>query len=254
VIDDMHRERETANRNRRLSAPLKDLRRTKTVDGLEAVVDRARAAFCFAHVTFLVARAGIEQTATPLYLTTYPPEWVELYLERNYFDLDPVLAEARFAFLPFDWSRIVDRQAGIRAFFDEARSFGIGRHGLTVPIRASNGERSLLSVTSNQSAREWKQQRLACEDDLFVFARHLHDRFITLCGLRALNAPGSLSRRERQCLELLGQGLLPKQIAARLGVSESAIRKYAYSAKQKLRSRTLSQAMARAAALDIILP
>lgn len=248
----MRRARDHTDRNSRLSAPLNDLQAVEVADGLGAVIDAARVAFRLAHVTFLVARVGILTPSPPRFLTTYPAEWIDIYLQRNYLGIDPVVAKARTAFFPFDWSCLADRRTSSRTFFDEARSFGIGRHGLTVPVQAPNGERSLLSVTSDLPVREWRRQRAMSEDELFIFARHLHDRFVALSGLRGSNSPRPLSPRERQCLELLGEGLLLKQVANRLAISDSAVRQYIRSAKQKLSARTLSQAMARAATLELI--
>lgn len=235
-----------------LTAAIERIRKIDAVDDLSSVIDRAREAFRLAHLTFLLARVGIREEATPPFVTTYPAGWTEIYVRRNYFEIDPIIEEARRSFFPFHWSLVGDRRVTIRKFFDEARSFGVGRYGLTVPIRAADGERSLLSVTSNLSMREWRRQCALCEDALFAFGRHFHERYVALSGLRSSNSPKALSRRERQCLTLLGEGLLFKQIAGDLQISESAVRQYVHSAKQKLLARTVSQAVARATALEII--
>jgi DNA-binding CsgD family transcriptional regulator len=252
MFDDVYRANRNAHRTSRLSALLEGLRRVTEPQGFEPVMEGMRETFQFAHVTFLVARVGIPATTFPRFLSTYPQQWIDTYLQWSYLEIDPVIEEARTASLPFDWSCLTDRMTSTRSFFDEARSLGVGRHGLTVPVRASHGERSLLSVTSHLSSREWRHQRAACEDDLVVFARHFHDRFVALSGLRVSNTPRPLSLRERQCLELLSKGFLLKQIAAHLSLSDSAVRQYIRSAKLKLSARTLSQAMARAAILEII--
>lgn len=247
--------RQTKNHFRNASIPGaagERIWRIDAVDELGSVIVRAREAFRLAHLTFLVARVGIWKEATPPFVTTYPAGWTEIYVRRNYFEIDPIIAEARTSFLPFQWSLAGDRRDTVQKFFHEARSFGVGRHGLTVPIRAANGERSLLSVTSNVSMREWRRHCALYEDALFAFGRHFHERYLALSGLRSPNSPKPLSRRECQCLTLLGEGLLFKQIAGDLEISESAVRQYVHSAKQKLLAKTVSQAVARATALEII--
>jgi DNA-binding CsgD family transcriptional regulator len=252
MVETVPRARDISRSHSRLHAALDCLRKVEVADGLAAAIDATRMAYQFTNVTFLVAQAGIPGLTTPRFLTTYPAEWTEIYFQRNYLDIDPVIDKARTALFPYDWSCLVDRRESARIFFNEAQSFGVGRHGLTIPVRAPNGERSLLSVTSDVPAREWRRLRDTCRDPLFLFAFNLHDRFVSLSGLRASNSPRPLSRRERQCLELLCKGLMFKQIAAHLMISESAVRLYIRSAKRKLSARTLSQATARAAALEII--
>lgn len=240
-----------ADRGSRLSVALDWLRHVESLAQLGDVLEQLREVFQLGHATFLLTGMGISTSAGPCFVTTYPREWIELYLNRDYFRIDPVIAWAQTSFLPFEWSDLETPANGAEAFFSEARSFGITGHGLTVPIFAPRGERSLLSVTSNLSSGMWTRHRPEMEDDLFVFARHLHDRFSKMSGLRSSNALPSLSQRERQCLELVANGLLFKQIAAELRISESAVRLYIRSAKRKLSAETLSQAMVRATVLDL---
>lgn len=245
-----------ADRSPRLSMALDWLQRVDNLAQFDGIMEQLRHAFRLGHATFVVTRAGLSANAIPCFITTYPPEWIELYLRRDYVRIDPVIEQAHTSLLPFEWSGLDKPANGADVFFREARSFGIAGNGLTVPVFASRGERSLLSVTSELPSSDWRRHRPGIEDDLFVFARYLHDRLLSISGLRASNAPPSMSQRERQCLELVARGLLFKQIAAELTISESAVRLYIRSAKRKLSAGTLSQAVVRAAVLDLfpILP
>ena len=65
-------------------------------------------------------------------------------------------------------------------------------------------------------------------------------------------ATSTLSRRERQVLGLIGEGLTTRQMARRLGISERTIESHISRLYQKLAVRTRVQALHRAAGLGLI--
>src|SRR4029078_181151 len=81
---------------------------------------------------------------------------------------------------------------------------------------------------------------------------YAHDRAMRLSGLRHDHVMRPLSPREKQCLESLLQGQTPRQVAAALGLSGSAVHAYLRTARQKLECSTLEQAIAKAIRFEII--
>jgi DNA-binding NarL/FixJ family response regulator len=79
----------------------------------------------------------------------------------------------------------------------------------------------------------------------------MHERFVDVLEARNHDFR-HLSRRERQCLQMLAQGVVPKRIASSLHLSESAVRLYISTARRKLRAATVYQAIARATCCDMI--
>ncbi len=194
---------------------------------------------------------GIPQTQLPLILT-YPREWVDTYMTQNYLEIDPVVRTEHRCCLSFDWSSLDLKSPSSARFFQEAETFGIGRRGLTTNVRGPGGERSLFTVTSNLDEAQWVELRESAKTDFHVFAINLHEKVMTLSGLRERNRITRLSRRETQCLELLARGFVPKQIVTSLGISESAVRLYLGSGRRKLQVATMNQAIAKAATLELI--
>lgn len=135
---------------------------------------------------------------------------------------------------------------------EEAPSYDIGPHGLTIPIRGPRGERSLFSVTSNLSKRNWLRQRASSIHELQILSHSLHETMLSTAALREVGRYRSLSKRECQCLQLLGTGRISKQIAANLGISENAVKLYLRSAKLKLGASTNHHAVAKASYLELI--
>jgi LuxR family transcriptional regulator, quorum-sensing system regulator SdiA len=69
---------------------------------------------------------------------------------------------------------------------------------------------------------------------------------------RAYSRPKNLTEAELETLGLVKNGLLMKEIASALGVSESAVKQRLRNARVKLRAKTGSQAAARATMLGMI--
>jgi DNA-binding CsgD family transcriptional regulator len=251
---DMLHERKTMEDRQQspLSWSLTMLRRVGSRAELNVAFAAIRDRYQFAHLAFLVVRLANRADTHPFYCTTYPEEWTSLYLERNYFEIDPVIDLSRTGFLHVDWSNLDRHSARTRGFFKEAVSFDIGRHGLTVPIRGPGGERSLFSVTSNLPRPEWRKLRTSSDHDLQILSHYVHEKALSVWGLRTSGGYRKLSGREQECLQLLANGLVSKRIAARLQISESAVRLYLKLAKRKLDAATIYQAIARASFLEII--
>jgi len=222
-----------------------------TVDELRSAIFHIRDCFRLSHLVFHVVRLGVGNADHPLILSTYSRAWVDYYVENNFFMLDPVLDVSRVGLLPVDWSCLERANAATEHFFRQADSYGVGRFGITIPVRGPRGERSLLTATSNLNEHGWADLRTDCEEDLQLLAPHIHEQALTVSGLRA-KAARALSPRQLECINLVAQGKMPKQIAATLGISESAVRLYLRSARQKLGGATTTQAVSRAVAIELV--
>lgn len=188
----------------------------------------------------------------PYYCSTYPDTWTEIYVDRRYFEIDPAINVIRWAFMPVDWSSLDRRPAHVSRLFGEARSYDIGPHGLTIPVRGPKGERCLFSVTSNLRRRDWSRLRASSIHELQILSHYLHETVLSASGLREVDRYRNLSRRETQCLQLVATGRISKQIAADLSISENAVKLYLRSARIKLGAATSHQAVAKASFLELI--
>lgn len=198
-----------------------------------------------------VAIPGVEQE-NPVLLLTYDPSWVSLYKENNYFQIDPVVKSGRNGFLPVDWQNVDRDSTTARRFFARADSHGVGRNGISLPIRGANGERAIFTVTSNASNEEWAANRIVYMRDFQMIGHYVHHRVLDLSGMRPRGSSRKPSAREVQCLKAISKGRTPKQIAADLQISESAVRLYLHSIRSKLGCATITQAVLTARNLNII--
>lgn len=235
-----------------LDEVLTEIGAAKNLEELFVTLAKIRAKFGLANIVYHAVNIPGCAIRNPILLPTYDPAWVARYLERDYFAIDPIVTLGRTGFLPLDWSEIDRGSEQVRQFFREAERFGVGRRGVTIPVRGPGGERSLVTVTSNASEREWESNRVQHMREFQLIAHYLHDAAMRRSGLRMVEAMPTLSRREQECLQGISHGLTPKQIAAQLGVSITAIQLYLQSAKHKLGCTTTAQAVARAVILELI--
>jgi DNA-binding CsgD family transcriptional regulator len=228
------------------------IERAASVDELSAILYDLRNESGLAHLVYHAALVPAFDKVNPLLLLTYDDAWVKRYVERDYFRIDPVVLAGRKSFLPIDWLSVEHASKEARHFFAEAESYGVGRHGFTLPIRGPAGERALFTITTNATDAHWHRWRFSHLRDFHVLAHYFHDRAMRLAGLRYDNVMRPLSPREKQCLESLMQGRAPGQVADALGLSVSAVHAYLRTARQKLECRTIEQAIAKAIRLDIV--
>jgi DNA-binding CsgD family transcriptional regulator len=236
----------------RLALSLSDVQAVKEREELKLALCNICTRYDLSHVSFLVVRNGVNATHYPFYCTTYPAAWIEAYLTRNLFEIDPVMDIVRAGHLPVDWSSLDQKSTQVRHFFEEARSHGVGPNGLTIPVRGAHGERALFSVASDLSTQDWSSLCASSTHDLHILSHYLHETVLAVTGLRKDARYKKLSRRERQCLQLLAAGKIHKQIAAALEISESSVRLYLRSARNKLGASTSHHAVARASFLELI--
>jgi LuxR family transcriptional regulator, activator of conjugal transfer of Ti plasmids len=181
----------------------------------------------------------------PVYITTYPGEWTQHYLDSRYYEIDPVVAQAR-GLLPFEWNSLnplPQASAPQRRLFREATDFGINC-GFTVPIHDSYGRVGAVTFTSDRKPELLRRDLDAYRNVLHLAAMyfHVHARQ-KLEGVIELNRP-HLSPREMACLQWVARGKSTWDIGEILGVSRRTVVFHLENAKRKLNALTLPQAVA----------
>lgn len=231
---------------------LDELAQVTSFDGLDEFARQICTFYRVQNVAFQIVSPSPHNGEAPLFIATYERQWIQRYIERDYFKIDPVVLAGANGFLPFDWDELDRSSCRTRSLFDEAESYGVGRRGLTVPVRGPGRERSLITVTTVDTKDQWAQRRCAIQRDFHVLAHFLHERSLRLSGLRPTFARPSLSSREKQCLELLARGHAPKQIAYELDLAIGTVRLYLSSARSKLGAANKYEAIARAVQNELV--
>jgi len=177
-------------------------------------------------------------------IQNYPDEWTRSYSARQLHEIDPVFLYASRSLLPFSWdapkfkSELTTPQQSVLA---EAASLGLHR-GYTIPIHlpwaasAPPASCSVIPDSESLSADRYLAVRL--------MATHLYD----VANREPSDPPengrhGRLTRRERQCLELVAQGKSDWTAGQLLNLSEHTVHGHIERAKRRFGVATRVQAV-----------
>ena len=173
-----------------------------------------------------------------------PQEWVRHYTSRGFMMQDPVLRWAYGETGHTRWSALQSQDT--YGILDQARGFGL-TYGVAIslrdPVRASGsseaqGNRSFGSFARGD--REFEADEIAYLHDI-IAERHA-----------ALSPPTNLTEAALEALRMARGGMLLKELAHQLGVSEGAIEQRLKSAKVKLGARNSTHAIAKATQFGLI--
>ncbi|MGY2051147.1 LuxR family transcriptional regulator [Methylobacterium sp. JK268] len=190
-------------------------------------------------------------TSDPCLFVTYSQEWIEHYRSKKYFAIDPVLRAGFSSLLPVNWNELDTTGSRVKRFFGEAAEFGVGRNGLTFPVRGRAGERALFTITSNASPAEWSRDAPHLIRDFQTIAYYIHN--IATRSHRPQPPPINLSPRELDCLRWKACGKTDWETAKILGISEKTVRFYIDLARVKLNAANVTHAVAKALHHNLIL-
>jgi DNA-binding CsgD family transcriptional regulator len=181
---------------------------------------------------------------------TYPAEWQARYFKKQYARIDPVIAWASEAVLPFDWDELPKDDPAVRAFFDDAADHDVGRNGFSIPLRNRKGVRSLISFTSNHSKDDWAEYK----SRNIVKLQPMAVLIDSAAGTNFKLTPEAieLSKREEECLIWAARGKTYHDIAGILNLSFASVKTYLDTARHKLSCINLIHAVAVAIATGVI--
>ncbi|MBM9594686.1 helix-turn-helix transcriptional regulator [Roseitranquillus sediminis] len=184
---------------------------------------------------------------------TYAPEWAVHYINQNYIRVDPVVSGCFNRFHPVEWKQLDWSGKAARAFLGEAVEAGVGRQGLSVPLRGPNGQFALFTVTDECADSAWRAYADERTRDLILIAHFFNQKALEIRRGTDYAEVMRLSPREIDALTMLAIGYSRAQAAERLSISEHTLRVYIESARSKLGAANTTHAVAKALTLGLIL-
>ncbi len=232
----------------RLDSILEDLEGASDLSGLQTAIERLRDYFKVDHMVYhWVSGAGDQYGCG-----TYPPEWVQRYLEKEYLRIDPVIQGCYQRFHPVEWKRFDWSSKAARAFQKEAIAYGVGNQGYSVPVRGPNGQFALYTVSHNCDDDSWAEFTENNRRDLILIAHYFNQKALDFEPDRKPEPAQPLSPREIDAITLLAMGYSRAQVADTLSISEHTLRVYIESARFKLGALNTVHAVARALSRGLI--
>ncbi|PIE15026.1 MAG: LuxR family transcriptional regulator [Rhodobacterales bacterium] len=170
----------------------------------------------------------IRYAAPLMQVSTYDQKWMDYYNEKAFALRDPTIAWGFSTEGACRWSEFtIPDPFGL---FEEARKYGLN-FGLSV----SCGPISSRTIASfARKTREFTNSEIT---EILRIVRRLHD---------LSEPPESLTKAQIEALRLIAAGDRHAAAAAKLNISESALKARLASARQRLLARTTAEALQRA--------
>ncbi len=220
---------------------------------LRAFINRLLPRYGLRHAVYHAVSLPSVAKPNPVLVLTYPQQWVDRYIEQNYFNVDPVVTAGATSLLPIDWTSLDKSPRPAKRVFGEAIEFGIGRQGLSFPVRGAVGDHALFTITADANDHDWSLLKRHYLRDFQVLAHFVHGKVLDFY-LEDPTPIKPLSPRERECLNWAARGKTNKVIARQLNISERVVRAYFESARHKLNCLNRGHVLARAVSLRLIGP
>jgi LuxR family transcriptional activator of conjugal transfer of Ti plasmids len=155
--------------------------------------------------------------------TTLPREWVMLYCERGYVEVDPRVTNTYNRNLPYVWDAAEFSDDPLcRDFLRDAARFGVCS-GVSVSFRDPDHGRVLVALNARITPVDEARRQLVARQlgEVMLLAMAFHDFFMAHLvdyepALMVRVPP--LSPRETQCLEMAANGMTSIDIGVKLGI------------------------------------
>lgn len=219
-------------------------------DEVYTLLHKMVSAYGLKNAAYMVVNLPHRSHREPNIFVTYSSDWVDHYKKRNFVRSDPVLLQGFGSILPVDWDDLDLSRRPVRNLFGEAREFGVGRQGITLPVRGRFGEQALLTITSDDIDHEWSKKKKLFMRDFQVIAYHIHRMVLRVEEVSEQQV--HLAPREIECLKWTAMGKTVQEVAQILGVGRRTARFYLELARHKLDAVNVTHAIAKAVSLNII--
>jgi DNA-binding CsgD family transcriptional regulator len=226
----------------------------RTVAELENVATGFAQSIGCEHFSYLVTRLPRGRViCNNIFISSYPVEWRARYLARTYQFYDPVVSISKKTRVPYFWGqrgflRAYDKAE--RRVFHEAAEFGM-LEGYSVPIVGPEFDAAIFSVVVN-SRNEISNIVNDEIGRLQIFAAKFHDAAVRLEGSESSQADVKLTTREKEVLTWTAEGYSSEAVAARLGLSASAVNYHVTNCCRKLGASNKIKAVALAIRMTLM--
>ncbi len=224
---------------------------------IKSVFDSLRLLFSFDYAVGALVEftADNNSVALELFNDSYPTEWMNIYVEESYQQIDPVARTHFSYFQPQIWSQTYRQESYIDPeFLSLSNDFGLydgACHGVKETLVPQGSIFSFAGVDKDESSR------ILSIIDLITPYLHVALKNHYINGrkqsiLEEAPLSNQLSSREKEVLNWLKVGKTNWEISMILNISERTVKFHVYNIQQKLNASTRGYAVAKAIQLELI--
>lgn len=193
-------------------------------------------------------------------ISNYPNEWVTLYKEHHYQQIDPVVICALRRVSPFLWDEkiTVNAKLNLSKIFSLSKKYQVNK-GYTFVLHDANNQLAMLSLMVDDHSLSIVEQNQGALQMLLINA---HERFMT--GQRQLqaqqhnikseNMENIFSARENEILYWASMGKTYQEIALILGIKSGTVKFHIGNVVKKLGVLNAKHAIRLGIELQLIKP
>ncbi|WP_063654425.1 helix-turn-helix transcriptional regulator [Candidatus Arsenophonus triatominarum] len=196
-------------------------------------------------------------------ITNYPDKWVDIYKERNYQQIDPVVIFALNRVSPFEW----DKSLSVNSNIDFSKIFNVSKNynvvnGYTFVLHDYNNHLAMLSIVMLSSeVVEIEKKIKEHKNDLHMLLLDVHEKITSLYRemiIRNYQNPARgkdcFSPRENEILYWASMGKTYSEIATILGIKLGTVKFHIGSVVKKLGVMNAKHAIRLGVELQLIKP
>jgi len=158
---------------KRLCDAFEPIQRANTGEELRREMERFAKQMGFDRYVYALKITAPSLIPQEYLLSGYPEGWVNRYVSRGYFKIDPIVRQCEHSTLPVLWDEHMVAETDVSEFWEEAHSFGL-RAGLSFTVREQPGVTGILSLSRDQSIDLEEPELAAIIGRAQVFASVLH--------------------------------------------------------------------------------
>lgn len=226
----------------RVQSFVADVKHAQSLEEIGVLLSQATRAFAFDHYA-MTQRYGLRIDNSPVQLSDYPGEWIQMLGADSFWANDPVLAACQRSVAPFAWDdlpRILELTPRQADYMQAAAAQGLAR-GWTVPIHIP-GEASGLCSFVLSSDRDLPRESLPAAQYLACFAFEAARRL----ARRGSPPAPRLTRRQLDCVVLAARGKSDWVAGQLLGLAPDTVHKYLEAAKARFGVSSRTELVVRA--------
>ena len=159
----------------------------------------------------------------------YPVEWLDVYTNKNLYDMDSVVKENFASYRLQRWKDTFKKHATPKEFLSHAADFGL-RDGFTHGQKNLRGNTGSIFSISGDSVEYNTRTELILE----LIIPHFHQVITRIADQQSRNNIPSLSKREIEVLTWLRQGKRSWEISTSLHVSVRTVKFHTKNIMKKL--------------------
>lgn len=191
----------------------------------------------------------------PIFLSTYPDNFIEHYLNNDYQAHDMVGRLSTEKNTPFIWSDI-QKELSITAIqeklFDESASVGM-RSGASIPIHGPNQIKATFSVANDANNADFEALFNFHRHEVHILATYAHEKIMRLSTEQPLSHI-NLTVKETEILTWVARGKTYWEIGIILTIQEDTVKKHMANICKKLNVSNSAHAVSKSVIHGLIVP